>query len=136
MKRHILHAQWQYGAMDSGRALLVFGTVLLTASALLGFVQHRYRDQPSAFANWRVVHAGGTAGAVQLLALASVWHRFVARGPWTTLVASGIIFSTWAFFLGPLARAMGRPRAAKSINGAGAVAAVPAYLALPLLLFL
>jgi hypothetical protein len=122
--------------MDSGRALLVSGALLLSMSALLGFVQERHRDQPAAFASWRVVHAGGTAGAVQLLALAAVWQRFFARGPWTALVAVGLIFSTWAFFIGPLARATGHSRAARSINSAGAVAAVPAYLALPLLLFL
>ena len=122
--------------MESGRALLVSGTLLLTISALTGFVQERNRGQPAAFASWRVVHAGGTAGAVQLLALAAVWQRYFARGQWTTLVAVGLIVSTWAFFLGPLARATGHHRAARSINGAGAVAAVPAYLALPVLLFL
>src|SRR2546430_967583 len=55
--------------MESGRALFVFGTWLLAIAALPGFVQERHRDVPEEFARWRVVHAGGTAGAVQLLAL-------------------------------------------------------------------
>jgi hypothetical protein len=122
--------------MESDRALLVSGAVLLSISALLGFVQERHRDRPAAFASWRVVHSGGTAGAVQLLALAATWQRFFARGPWSVLVAAGLIVSTWAFFLGPLARATGHARVATSINGAGAVIAVPAYLALPALIFL
>ena len=114
--------------------MLVSGVFLLTISALLGFVQERYRDRPAAFASWRVVHAGGTAGAVQLLALAATWQRFLARSPWTALVAGGLIFSTWAFFIGPLARATGYARVARLINLAGALAAVPAYFALPLLI--
>lgn len=122
--------------MESDRTLLVSGTLLLTISALMGFVQERHRGQLDAFALWRVVHAGGTAGAVQLLALAALWQRYFARGQWTTLVAVGIIVSTWAFFLGPLSRATGHHRAARLINGAGALAAIPAYLALSALLFL
>jgi hypothetical protein len=122
--------------MESGRALLVSGVLLLTISALLGFVQERHRDRPVAFANWRVAHAGGTAGAVQLLALAATWKHFFARDPWTALVAVGLIFSTWAFFIGPVARATGHARIATSINAVGAVAAVPAYLALPVLILM
>jgi hypothetical protein len=122
--------------MDSGRALLVSGVFLLTISALLGFVQERHRDRPLAFASWRVVHAGGTAGAVQLLTAAATWQRSFARGSWTALVAAGLIFSTWAFFVGPLARATGHARIAKSINLLGALVAVPAYLSLPVLIFL
>ena len=122
--------------MDSGRALLVSGVFLLTISALLGFVQERHRDRPAAFASWRVVHAGGTAGAVQLLALAATWQHSFARGPWTALVAGGLIFSTWAFFIGSVARAIGHARVATSITLAGAVAAVPAYLTLPVLILL
>jgi hypothetical protein len=120
--------------MQPARALLIFGTVLLTASALLGFVQHRHRERPETFARWRVVHAGGTAGAVQLLALSAIWERFGIKGAWSVFLASGLIFATWAFFLGPLARALGRTRTADLINRVGAVVAVPAYLALPILL--
>jgi hypothetical protein len=108
--------------------------VLLAISALVGFVQARHRDRPSQFASWRVVHVGGTAGAVQLLALSAVWQRFAAQGPWAGLLATGLIVSTWAFFLGPFARATGSPRTARSIEIAGAITAVPAYLALPVML--
>jgi hypothetical protein len=121
--------------MTTMRVLLIGGTVLLAISALLGFVQQRHRERPEAFALWRVVHTGGTAGAVQLLALAAVWERFAAQGAWHPLLAGGVIFATWAFFLGPLARALGRPRMASIINRVGAVVALPAYLALPLVLF-
>jgi hypothetical protein len=121
--------------MESGRALLVGGTILLSISALLGFVQYRYRERPEAFAHWRVAHAGGTAGAVQLLALSAIWERLGAKGAWPTLLVGGLIFGTWAFFLGPLARAMGGHRIAKVINSLGAVVALPAYLALPMVLF-
>jgi hypothetical protein len=120
--------------MDAARALLTFGTVLLALSALLGFVQYRYRERPEVFAHWRVVHAGGTAGAVQLLALSAVWNRFAESGSRGTFLAAAIILATWAFFLGPLARALGRPRLASAINRTGAVVAFPAYLLLPLVL--
>jgi hypothetical protein len=120
--------------MEPARALLIFGTTLLTISALLGFVQHRHRERPDAFARWRVVHAGGTAGAVQLLALSVAWERFGMKGPWATLLAAGLIFATWAFFLGPLVRALGRTRTANVINSLGAFVALPAYLALPMVL--
>jgi hypothetical protein len=120
--------------MDTARALLICGTVLLAISALLGFVQYRYRDRPELFAHWRVVHAGGTAGAVQLLALSAVWERFAGSVSWARFLAAGVMLATWAFFLGPLARALGRPRLARVINSAGGLVALPAYLMLPLVL--
>ena len=118
--------------MDESRVLLVAGIVLLSTSALLGFVQERHRDSPEAFAHWRVVHAGGAGGAVQLLALAAVWHQFGASG-WKGMIAWGVILASWAFFLGPLARAMGMPAASRAINIAGAIVAAPSYLLLPVL---
>jgi hypothetical protein len=120
--------------MEPAQGLLIFGTVLLSISALLGYVQHRHRELADTFARWRVVHAGGTAGAVQLLALSAVWQRFGSKGAWATILVTGLIFVTWAFFLGPLARALGWPRMARVINGMGAVVALPAYLALPITL--
>jgi len=119
--------------MGSENALLGCGVSLLAVSALLGFVQHRYRHQTDEFALWRVVHSGGTAGAVQLLALAAVWQRFGARGA-TPLLATGLIVSTLAFFLGPLAKALHWPRVARWLLGVGALVAAPTYLALPTLL--
>lgn len=101
--------------MDSGRMLLLSGVMLLSISALLGFVQKRHRDSPDAFARWRVVHAGGAAGAVQLIALAAVWPEINATG-WMALIAVGLVWSSWAFFLGPLARAMERPPVSRWIN--------------------
>lgn len=120
--------------MNSSRALLSSGILLLTVSALLGFVQYRHRDRPEAFAHWRVVHAGGTAGAIQLLALSAVWAHFGAATASLALVAGGLILATWAFFLGPLAKALGRLHLATVVNSVGAAAAIPSYLCLPLLL--
>ena len=120
--------------IDPQRLLLFAGILLLSVAALLGFVQERYRSQPEAFAHWRVVHSGGTAGAVQLLALSAVWPA-LSRGGWLLLaVAMGITVATWAFFLGPLARALGLPRLATTTNMVGALFALPAYVALPFLL--
>jgi hypothetical protein len=127
---------WQLVGMEPARALLIFGTLLLTSSALLGFVQYRHRERPDTFSLWRVVHAGGTAGAVQLLALSAIWERFGLKGTLAAVLATGLIFATWAFFLGPLARAVGRTRTADVINSLGAVVALPAYLALPIVLVL
>jgi hypothetical protein len=107
--------------------------VLLSVSALLGFVQERHREQPEAFARWRVVHAGGAAGAVQLIALAAAWRQFAAPG-WTALLPVGLVLTSWAFFLGPLARALELPRVSRCINTLGAVVAVPTYALLPALL--
>ena len=115
--------------------LLVAGIALLAASALLGFVQHRHRERPEVFAQWRVVHAGGTAGAVQLLALSAVWGHF-GRGPGFTLLAAGLVMATIALFLGPLARALNLRRTAAVLLAAGAAVALPSYLALPLVLVL
>lgn len=115
--------------------LLLSGVVLLSISALLGFVQERYRDSPELFARWRVVHAGGAAGAIQLIALAAVWNQFNATG-WKELIPMGLVLSSWAFFLGPLARALERPRMSRWINTAGAIVALPTYVLLPALVAL
>jgi hypothetical protein len=114
--------------------LLIAGVLLLAVAALLGFVQERYRSQPEAFAHWRVVHSGGTAGAVQLLALSAVWPALAGDWRPALAVALGITAATWAFFLGPLARALDLPRLAATTNLVGALFALPAYLALPVLL--
>ena len=114
--------------------MLVLSAVpLLAISALLGFVQERHRHSPEKFAQWRVVHAGGSAGAVQLLALAAVWEHFAQSGLATAL-AWGLVFASWAFFLGPLSRAIDQPVVARGINLVGAVVALPTYLLLPTLL--
>jgi hypothetical protein len=118
--------------MDAEKGLLGAGIVLLALAALSGFVQHRMRENAEAFAQWRVVHAGGTAGAVQLLALSAVWNRF-GQGPAVSLLAAGLIAATLAFFLGPLARALDFRRTATVILAVGGLLALPAYLALPLL---
>jgi hypothetical protein len=119
--------------MDSSRVLLLSGVMLLSISALLGFVQERHRDSPEAFARWRVVHAGGAAGAVQLIALAAVWNQFPSTG-WRAMLPLGLVFASWAFFLGPLSRAMDLPRVSRWVNIAGAIVAVPTYVLLPILL--
>jgi hypothetical protein len=121
--------------MDSSEGLLASGLILLSITALLGFVQERHRESPERFARWRVVHAGGAAGAVQLIALAAVWHQFAATG-WKTIVAVGLVWASWAFFLGPLARAMDLPRVSRWVNIAGAIVALPTYVVLPGLLVL
>jgi len=118
--------------MDAEKGLLGAGIVLLALAALSGFVQHRAREHAEAFARWRVVHAGGTAGAVQLLALSAVWKHF-GQGPAVSLLAAGLIAATLAFFFGPLARALDWPRTAAVFFTVGGLLALPTYLALPLL---
>ena len=80
------------------------------------------------------MHAGGTAGAVQLLALGAVWERLTGSSRVADVLAWTLVLVTWAFFLGPLARALGRPRLARGFNTVGGTLAVPGYLALPLVL--
>jgi len=110
--------------------------MLLSISALLGFVQERNRHHsPELFARWRVVHAGGAAGAVQLIALAAVRHQFNATGAMEVLPA-GLVLTSWAFFLGPLARALEWPRISRWINTAGAIVGLPTYVILPALVAL
>jgi len=123
--------------MTSERALLVAGLLLLSTSALLGFAQARARGQPELFAKWRVVHSGGTAGAVQLLALAAVWSRFTPRTPgsWLPCMAAGIIVATLAFFAGSVASALAWERTSRALLLTGAGIAIPTYLALPLAAF-
>jgi hypothetical protein len=67
------------------------------------------------------------------LALSALWNRF-GHGVAVSLLAGGLIASTFAFFLGPLARALEWPRTGSLILMAGALLALPTYLALPLLL--
>jgi hypothetical protein len=69
---------------------------------------------------------------VQLIALAAAWRQFTVS-PWQALVAWGVVATSWAFFLGPLARALERPRLSRWINLAGAMIALPTYLVLPTL---
>ena len=121
--------------MDATPALVAAGTVLLAIAALLGFVQERYRGRPDLFAGWRVVHAGGTAGAVQLLALAAIWQRLTTPGTFSLALAWTLIAVAWAFFLGPLARVLDRPRMARTVNIIGATLAIPGYVALPFTLW-
>ena len=117
--------------MDTERWLVLSGVGLLAVAALSGFVQHAYREDARRFAEWRVVHAGGTAGAVQLIALAAVWHR-VGSGGWPALIAVGIVLATFAFFAGPMANALGFRRTSRALLGMGGLVALPAYFALPL----
>ena len=49
-------------------------------------------------------------------------------------LAWGLIVASWAFFLGPLSRAIDQPLAARWINMFGAIVALPTYLLLPTLL--
>jgi hypothetical protein len=104
---------------------------LLTAAALVGFKQHRERGWPERFARWRVVHAGGTSGAVQLVALGAAFGHFGVHGTLASCAGAGVATATLAFFLGPLAQALQWTRMGARINAVGAVFAVPAYLALP-----
>lgn len=57
----------------------------------------------------------------------------VVKGTGNAL-ADGVILATWAFFLGPLARAIGQRRLAGFLMAVGAVVACPVYLTLPLVL--
>src|SRR6476469_9371329 len=115
--------------------LLSTGLVLLGLAALTGFLQARTPRDSDAFHRWRVVHAGGTGGGVQLLALSAIWNR-LPQSSFASWVVLGVACATWIFFLGPLANALERPQLAKRLNWLGALIAAPAYLALPLLLIL
>lgn len=118
------------------RVLIVAGVVLLAISALTGFMLARAAQGSRAHALWRVAHNGGTAGGVQLIALGAIVERLsasVSEGV-ASLVLLGVTAGTWAFFIGPLLRAVGAERAADRINLLGALVAAPSYLALPLLL--
>jgi len=70
---------------------------------------------------------------LQLIALFAVWNQSAVTG-WRALVPLGLVFASWAFFVGPLARAMNLPRVSRWVNMAGAVVALPTYVLLPVLL--
>jgi hypothetical protein len=116
---------------------MVAGVLLLAIAALTGFMQAREEPGTHSHTLWRVAHSGGTAGAVQLIALGAVvqrLHSSISDAVVSTIML-GIIAGTWAFFLGPLLRALGAERTARRINLIGACVAGPSYLALPLVLF-
>lgn len=121
--------------MTEAGLFLIAGIPLLATAALLGFQQARVPEHDAARRTlWRVVHAGGTTGGVQLLALSAVAHAMAPGSILSWLVAITLTAATWAFFLGPLARAVGHPSVARGINWTGACFAVPGYALLPLLL--
>lgn len=121
--------------VETTRWLILAGVLLLSVAALTGFLQARHAAGSPPHVLWRVAHAGGTAGAVQLIALgAALPHlRPVVSDSLVSVILAAVATGTWAFFLGPLLRASGAERASRWVNLAGAAVAGPAYLALPLL---
>jgi hypothetical protein len=122
--------------MTPSQLFITAGLLLLAPAALTGFMQARQTAGSTEHTLWRVAHSGGTAGAVQLLALGAVLDRLrPALGEhWLLLIAVGVSAATWTFFIGPLLRATGRLKPSRIVNGCGAIVAAPAYCALPLLL--
>jgi|GEM_PF-1041564 len=116
--------------VDGVTLLLSSGAVLLGVAAFLGFAQARTERGSAAESKWRVVHSGGTAGGVQLLALAAVWGRLAGHSSWASVVAGCIVLSTWLFFIGPLLKALERARGGNFLLWAGAAFSVPGYLGL------
>lgn len=110
--------------------LVAAGALLLAIAALLGFQVHRSTADAAALAHWRVVHNGGTAGGVQLLALAAVWSKLVSATSESLVCIVSLVVGTWLMFVGPLLTAMAKPRIGKLLARSGAFAAIPAYLLL------
>ena len=75
------------------------GLLLLAISALCGFLQFRNREDEVAERRWRVVHVGGTAGAVQLLVLTLLVDPLRA-GAMAVAILVGVNVATWMFFVG------------------------------------
>jgi hypothetical protein len=116
--------------IDSEGLMLTTGAVLLGLAAFMGFAQAGTSRGSAEEARWRVVHNGGTAGGVQLLALSAVWTRLCGQSPFAGWVAVCLALSTWLFFIGPLLKALSRVRSGNAVLWAGAVASLPAYLGL------
>ncbi|HEX2731168.1 MAG TPA: hypothetical protein VHM70_06175 [Polyangiaceae bacterium] len=108
------------------------GALLLAIAALTGFSQARTERGSENERRWRVVHNGGTAGGVQLIALGAIWGRWTtqALSGW---IALGLTLATWAFFVGPLLSALSRTRSARWFLWGGSLVAIPAYAGLALL---
>lgn len=106
------------------------GALLLAVAALLGFQLHRSSSMPAATARWRVVHSGGTAGGVQLIALGAVWSKLALASATSVLATGALVAGTWLMFVGPLMTALARPRLGKWIAYCGAFISVPGYLLL------
>jgi len=119
--------------IDSDALLLVTGALLLSVAAFTGFVQARTERGSAEEVRWRVVHNGGTAGGVQLLALSAVWARLAGSSDFAGPIALCLAMSTLLFFVGPLLKALSRARSGNLVLWAGAVASLPAYIGLILL---
>lgn len=115
--------------IDSESLLLVSGAILLGVAAFMGFAQAKARGSHTE-SMWRVVHSGGTAGGVQLIALAAVWTLLGGQSPGGAVVAVCLCVSTWLFFIGPLLRVLERDKAGNLVLWIGATAAIPAYAGL------
>lgn len=116
--------------LDGGGLLLITGAVLLGIAAFMGFAQAGTQRGSTAESKWRVVHSGGTAGGVQLLALSAVWSRLAGPSPLAGVIAGCLALSTWLFFVGPLLKALSRSRSGNVVLWAGATASLPAYFGL------
>lgn len=106
------------------------GALLLAVAALLGFQLHRSSHVPAATARWRVVHSGGTAGGVQLIALGAVWSKLALASATSVLATGTLVAGTWLMFVGPLMTALARPRLGMWVGYCGAFISVPGYLLL------
>ena len=78
-------------------------------------------------ARWRVVHNGGTAGGVQLLALGAVWSKLAFASVLSMLAAGALVAGTWLMFVDPLMTALAQPRLGKWAGYCGAFVSVPGY---------
>jgi len=110
--------------------ILVLGLFLLSAAAFTGYKQHSVKNDPELFALWRVVHSGGTSGAVQIVVFGLLLAHFkigLAGG----IVVLGATVSSCCFFVGPLLKALNRASLGGRVNALGGVLAIPSYAALP-----
>jgi hypothetical protein len=86
--------------------LALHGVLVITVSVLGGVVLYRSILKKTNVADWHLLHAGGSARGILLIALAAVIH-FPALPPWQlTVLAWFVIYFVWTSTLAMLIRAI------------------------------
>lgn len=110
--------------------ILALGLFLLSVAAFTGYKQHSVQKDPEQFALWRVVHSGGTSGAVQIVVFGLVLAH-LKIGLVGGIIVLGATVSSCCFFVGPLLKALNRATLGSRVNAFGGLLAIPSYGALP-----
>lgn len=86
--------------------LALHGAFVITVSVLGGIVLYRSILKETNVADWHLLHAGGSARGIMLIALAAIIHLPVLPAWQLTMLAWFVIYFVWTSTLAMLIRAI------------------------------